>query len=186
MIRKAVILVMVLGTCVVAVLWSTSYGTPDHRGGLIRAHSYTYYRNHEECYFLTSHSGWMRFGTIAMDSGFRLPPHEYIQLWFGPGGISDPSSKPRSGRRSAFEVRTARHLGGVLLTNNVPIICGNIMAIAIPHWILSAVLLAYPTASFIRGPIRRYRRRKHGLCLKCGYNLEGNTSGRCSECGTTT
>jgi len=24
----------------------------------------------------------------------------------------------------------------------------------------------------------------HDLCLKCGYNLTGNTSGTCPECGT--
>ena len=27
------------------------------------------------------------------------------------------------------------------------------------------------------------RRRKKGLCLKCGYNLKGNVSGVCPECG---
>jgi predicted Zn-ribbon and HTH transcriptional regulator len=35
---------------------------------------------------------------------------------------------------------------------------------------------------------RRRRRRRyrltHGLCLTCGYNLTGNVSGRCPECGT--
>jgi len=33
---------------------------------------------------------------------------------------------------------------------------------------------------------RRWRRRfrlTHGLCLTCGYNLTGNVSGRCPECG---
>ena len=28
------------------------------------------------------------------------------------------------------------------------------------------------------------RRRRKGLCLKCGYNLTGNVSGVCPECGT--
>ena len=30
---------------------------------------------------------------------------------------------------------------------------------------------------------RRYR-RLHGLCEGCGYNLTGNTSGACPECGS--
>ena len=28
-------------------------------------------------------------------------------------------------------------------------------------------------------------RRRHGLCVKCGYDLTGNASGGCPECGTT-
>ena len=44
----------------------------------------------------------------------------------------------------------------------------------------------YPPIAFIRGPWRRWRRHRKGLCLKCGYNLEGNVSGVCSECGEAT
>lgn len=46
------------------------------------------------------------------------------------------------------------------------------------------MLLTYPAGSLVRGPLRRYRRRRRGLCLRCAYNLEGNVSGTCSECGT--
>ena len=41
---------------------------------------------------------------------------------------------------------------------------------------------AYPTIALMRRPLRRRRRRKRGLCLTCGYNLTGNTSGMCPEC----
>ncbi len=47
-----------------------------------------------------------------------------------------------------------------------------------------AVLAIYPVIVFIRGPLRRWRRSRTGLCLKCGYDLTGNTTGVCSECGT--
>lgn len=30
---------------------------------------------------------------------------------------------------------------------------------------------------------RRYFRRRRGLCMRCGYDLTGNQSGVCSECG---
>ena len=30
---------------------------------------------------------------------------------------------------------------------------------------------------------RRVRRRRQGLCTRCGYDLTGNVSGRCPECG---
>ena len=44
-------------------------------------------------------------------------------------------------------------------------------------------ILVYPFMSpFLR---RQYRRRK-GLCLTCGYNLTGNVSGTCPECGEPT
>ena len=40
--------------------------------------------------------------------------------------------------------------------------------------LLIPVLLtgAYPIFAFIRGPLRRYRRRRRGLCRKCGYDLK--------------
>lgn len=41
-----------------------------------------------------------------------------------------------------------------------------------------ALLCLYPWA-------RRRLRAAQGLCVKCGYNLTGNVSGRCSECGST-
>ena len=43
---------------------------------------------------------------------------------------------------------------------------------------------AYPTPVLIRGPVRRWRRGRRGLCLKCGYDLAGNESGVRSERGT--
>ena len=55
--------------------------------------------------------------------------------------------------------------------------------IQIPLLPACILFAAYPTILFIRGPVRRYRRRRKGLCLKCGYNLTGNVSGVCPECG---
>ncbi len=54
----------------------------------------------------------------------------------------------------------------------------------IPLWMMFILMAAYPTLAFIRGPVRRHRRRKRGLCVKCAYNLTGNVSGTCPECGT--
>ena len=57
------------------------------------------------------------------------------------------------------------------------------VTVGVPFWLLFIPFATYPAIVFIRGPYRRYRRRKNGLCLKCGYNLTGNVSGVCSECG---
>ena len=57
----------------------------------------------------------------------------------------------------------------------------------IVYWTLplvfGALLGVYPAAAFYRGPLRYWRRRRKGLCLGCGYDLTGNESGVCPECG---
>jgi hypothetical protein len=53
--------------------------------------------------------------------------------------------------------------------------------ISIPLLIL---LLAVPPTALL-WYLDRHRRRP-GFCRECGYNLTGNVSGRCSECGTPT
>lgn len=52
--------------------------------------------------------------------------------------------------------------------------------------VLSVVFAVYPTLALIRGAVRsrrRWRRRRRRLCVKCAYNLTGNVSGVCPECG---
>jgi hypothetical protein len=53
----------------------------------------------------------------------------------------------------------------------------------VPTWMPFLLFAAYPTLAFIRGPLRRHRRRRRGLCLKCGYDLTGLPEPRCPECG---
>lgn len=55
-----------------------------------------------------------------------------------------------------------------------------------PLWALAALFAYAPIAAFVRGPLRRFRRRKRGVCVPCGYNLTGNVSGVCPECGNQT
>jgi hypothetical protein len=59
--------------------------------------------------------------------------------------------------------------------------------VAAPVW-GAAALAATPMALWLGGRTAgrafvRRRRRRRGLCLRCGYDLRGNESGRCSECG---
>lgn len=54
-----------------------------------------------------------------------------------------------------------------------------------PSWFPVVVFAAYPLCAVTRIPARhRRRRREQGLCVDCGYDLTGNVTGRCSECGT--
>lgn len=41
-----------------------------------------------------------------------------------------------------------------------------------------------PALSVTKSRIRRGLRKRRELCLVCGYDLEGNVSGVCPECGT--
>jgi len=52
---------------------------------------------------------------------------------------------------------------------------------AIPLW-LPFLLIALPTGYLFWSDHRR--RKRAGHCEKCGYDLTGNTTGRCPECGT--
>jgi hypothetical protein len=59
--------------------------------------------------------------------------------------------------------------------------------IGVPLWCI-IVPIAIPTSLAWRRDLRIAlvrRRRMKGLCVACGYNLTGNTSGRCPECGAT-
>src|SRR5437868_2850446 len=58
---------------------------------------------------------------------------------------------------------------------------GNVLVF--PIWLL-AVATAMVSACWLSALLCRRTRRKAGGCPRCGYNLTGNTSGVCPECGT--
>lgn len=51
------------------------------------------------------------------------------------------------------------------------------------HFAPLMLLATIVTIVVVRRPLRQYRRHKRGLCLKCSYDLTGNESGVCPECG---
>ena len=55
-----------------------------------------------------------------------------------------------------------------------------------PHWQF-VIVTSLPPLLRLALPARRLclrrRRRRLGRCLRCGYDLRGTASGRCSECG---
>ena len=59
-------------------------------------------------------------------------------------------------------------------------------AVFCPPWFIVGLLAAYPALTLARASLRRWRgrRRRRGLCAKCSYDLTGNASGVCPECGT--
>jgi hypothetical protein len=54
-------------------------------------------------------------------------------------------------------------------------------AIGSPHWLVAAIFGILPVVRLIR---HIHRRKNAGVCLVCNYDLTGNVSGVCPECGT--
>lgn len=52
--------------------------------------------------------------------------------------------------------------------------------------ILVVAFATWPILELLRGPVLRWRRTRSGRCFECGYDLRGNQSGICPECGKAT
>lgn len=59
----------------------------------------------------------------------------------------------------------------------------RVTLLTFPLWVSTFGLIVMGTAPLVSGPIIRWRRKRYGWCLECGYNLTGNKTGRCPECG---
>ena len=62
--------------------------------------------------------------------------------------------------------------------------------LVLPFWALLIVLAAYPAVVIRRAAgavtvhlLQRRESRRAGVCRRCGYHLDGNPTGVCSECG---
>jgi hypothetical protein len=60
-------------------------------------------------------------------------------------------------------------------------------SLVLPLWLPTVLFGIGPAAwamLYWRPLLQRRRRSRRGLCLSCGYDLRGNTTGVCSECGS--
>jgi len=115
------------------------------------------------------------------------PPADWT-LWPGPGTMSGGVGKPtRTVNNPFFEWEHTRYGDVTFQTANyVGVQTTSQGQVRVPLWGPIVLLLVYPAISLARGPIRRRRRRRKGLCVCCGYDLRGSTSGVCAECGAAT
>ena len=62
----------------------------------------------------------------------------------------------------------------------------GLIRVVVPFWMLAGALVI-PPGYLVCSRMRRSRRLRfrieHGLCLRCDYDLTGNVSGVCPECG---
>ncbi len=60
---------------------------------------------------------------------------------------------------------------------------GRFFSAQLPAW-MPPLVLAIVTYTLVRPLIRHSHHRRHNLCVRCGYDLRGNVSEVCPECGT--
>ncbi len=127
-----------------------------------------------------------RYGLLCFDEGYTiLCGYQHCPTCLGHGdghSRSCPYENIRSGVQSLPRVEKFRFAGIRWSVRRYP--SAHTDSLEFPILWPPVILLAYPTLALIRGPVRRWRRRRKGLCAKCGYDLTGNVSGACPECGT--
>ncbi len=116
--------------------------------------------------------GWSNGRTILSVSGGAVRYVEFVGLsptdtkrWWSGFNSFNTALVPRVGWR--------RGIAGQ----------GGMLHFLLPFWIPSALFAAVFWSCYRPYYLRR-RRMKLGLCLRCGYDLTGNVSGVCPECGT--
>ena len=172
MITKAIIAVLTLATIAAFVLFVSSYWCSIAWDGF-------------------THTGrWFRVaasaGQIELLSPSGLLPQSVrnLQARYGP---HHPDSRWRLQAGDLWP--PARHLdltfGDGARATAPPVLYNFARQHAIPLWVPVLIFAACPGAAFACGSVRRWRRRRRGRCLECGYNLTGNVSGVCPECGVS-
>ncbi len=59
----------------------------------------------------------------------------------------------------------------------------QLQSLRMPAWLPALVLVVYPAAAIGLRVYRRHTQKWKPCCRRCGYNLTGNVSGVCPECG---
>ena len=111
-------------------------------------------------------------------SGLRPEDTDYLPMVFGVGydiqdqGFMRPILKCKH-----------RFLGFSYGEQIRPLIVPADLLLVIPLWFLTAVAATLPTVRLLRF-LHYNRLYASGGCEKCSYNLTGNVSGVCPECGS--
>lgn len=54
--------------------------------------------------------------------------------------------------------------------------------IGVPYWLI-CLAISFPCLIRVTRYVKAKQRKAQGVCINCGYNLTGNVSGICPECG---
>ena len=143
------------------------------------------------------------YGHITL-AAFRInSPNARVSVTLDPPGIGArlPPCPPRpeldpglDANVMVLDVRTGFAAAGMrngfgfhapVVSDRIPISTGGSWQYAllvVPHWFVAGLLVLLPMVTTVTRLGRWFRSRK-GLCVTCGYDLHGNVSGNCPECG---
>lgn len=99
-----------------------------------------------------------------------------------PFEILPPSPSPGSARTWSWRVGRAKY--GFEARHFLNKITGSEdlnYSVCFPIWLLSVLLVAYPAFRLVSALLRK--RVRLGHCSSCQYDLTGNVTGTCPECG---
>lgn len=178
MIRKVIIVALMLAAVATVGVRVASERAPVFKKASSRNFSYGFYLGRRKFTLIRAPLGYVQGGEVVFPPGVGivLPPASVQQVRQNVSRANPPKETimlPSAWRFAGFSFQFIRVTGG-----------GTIHILTCPLWLPLILFAAYPTIALIRGPLRRQRRRKRGRCVKCGYDLTGNTSGVCPECGT--
>jgi hypothetical protein len=195
MFRKLVILLLTLGALGTSTLWIMSHFDRlcgwTHDGTVGR---YQYRVGHSDCrptwrgsppyWFLLAHDPSDSRSTKYSKLSQGLASLEWYHRISPSPGSAPPANRLIRLGDFGFERTRSSECTGRWTTPNV---CetGVHVKVQVPLWALVATFSCYPAIVFLRGPLRRWRRQRRGMCAACGYDLTGNVSGVCPECGAT-
>lgn len=147
------------------------------------------------CWFVTVASQHNQYRHLALCSlSFDRSHYEIgFEIYLGKGRMklgkwtySDPQNAPIG--RGDWNFADVNYSNSTSNDANLQKVIHRVK-IAVPTRIIAALGLifsAYPLVVLIRGPVNRWHRKRHGLCIGCGYDMRGNPTAICSECGLST
>ncbi len=201
MIRNAITVILAIGAVGAGALWGASYWVQprweygdrlleDRRYWITLAVSHDKYvlraERRAEWRLTDTHEHWFAHDD-AVPRNALIPGVRFEIVHFK--RFPNPESPhlvahPREEKLYEDERGTAWRV--VFLQYEAP---SSILILWVSPWVPVVLLGVYPCFTLTRASVRRHLRRRRGrrgLCVTCGYNLVGNVSGICPECGTPT
>ena len=172
------------------VLWVRSYFAHDVAFmRRVRVGETTYREAHHSLYSKRGRLVWniatTDYGTLPPGVAAQIPAERRKQGIKSSGyrraGMNDPGANPVAASAPWWTQRGFRYRRFVPPPQPGSPLSYTYTDIGVPHWALVAAASVLP-AAVARRRWRERRRRRAGVCAKCGYDLRA-TPERCPECG---